>query len=79
MPFNRCKNRFQNETAKNYKEKIELQKTMGGNKKFEAYRKAMNLNLVPRGPPTSTSSPTTAPTVIDQSRIFLLAVNENAS
>ncbi|VDM21868.1 unnamed protein product [Wuchereria bancrofti] len=49
------------------------------NNKMESYWKAMNLNLVPRGPLRSTSTPTTAPTVIDQSRIFLVAMNENAT
>ncbi|KAL3984575.1 hypothetical protein ACH3XW_35085 [Acanthocheilonema viteae] len=56
-----------------------MEETLGGNNKVEAYRKAMNLNLVPRGPSTSTSFPTTAPTVIDQSRIFLVAMNDNAT
>ncbi|MCP9262608.1 hypothetical protein DINM_005972 [Dirofilaria immitis] len=38
----------------------------------------MDLNLVPRGPPTSTSLPLTPPTIIDQSRIFLLSQHENS-
>ncbi|EFO14642.1 hypothetical protein LOAG_13875 [Loa loa] len=46
---------------------------------MEAYRKAMNLNLVPRGPSTITLLSTTAPTIIDQSRIFLVSLNENAT
>ncbi|VDO46762.1 unnamed protein product [Brugia timori] len=46
---------------------------------MESHWKAMNLNLVPRGPLTSTFTPTTAPTVIDQSRIFLVSMNENAT
>uniref|UniRef100_A0A8R1XY13 Uncharacterized protein n=1 Tax=Onchocerca volvulus TaxID=6282 RepID=A0A8R1XY13_ONCVO len=37
----------------------------------------MNLNLVPRGPSTSTSLPAKSPTVINQSRIFLLSQNDN--
>ncbi|VIO97971.1 Uncharacterized protein BM_BM3310 [Brugia malayi] len=49
------------------------------NNKMESHWKAMNLNLVPRGPLTSTFTPTTAPTVIDQSRIFLVSMNENAT
>ncbi|VDK79066.1 unnamed protein product [Litomosoides sigmodontis] len=56
-----------------------IEETVGGNNKAEAYRKAMNLNLVPRGPSTSPIFPTTAPTVIDQSRIFLVAMNENTT
>uniref|UniRef100_A0A915PIW9 Uncharacterized protein n=1 Tax=Setaria digitata TaxID=48799 RepID=A0A915PIW9_9BILA len=46
--------------------------------KKEAYRRAMNLDLVPRGPSTAVS-PTTPPAVIDQSKIFLLSLHENSS
>ncbi|VDO28948.1 unnamed protein product [Onchocerca flexuosa] len=55
----------------------EMQEAIGANSKIEAYQKAMNLNLVPRGPSTSTSSQAKPPTVINQSRIFLLSQNDN--
>ncbi|VDK39366.1 unnamed protein product [Gongylonema pulchrum] len=45
------------------------------NNKEKAYQKAINLNLVPKGP-TTPAYPTTPPIIIDQSRLILLSVNE---
>ncbi|VDN02883.1 unnamed protein product [Thelazia callipaeda] len=46
--------------------------------KMNAYEKAINLNLVPKGPLTSSPLSTTTPIVIDQSRLILLSINEKS-
>ncbi|CAG9536926.1 unnamed protein product [Cercopithifilaria johnstoni] len=58
-----------------------MEEALNGSNEVEAYRNAMDLNLVLRGPPTSTSFSTTSttPIVIDQSRMFLVTMNENAT